>query len=332
MAAIRDFQLIPVVALAAGSLFALKVFGLVVDGGYVFAEGDASDQAELAAPTIAKSAPPATISTPVRTKYLQARDLLNLFDITGATDAQKSTATPAKTEDAAPAKSDGSSPAKADGTAPTKAEEPASSKADAAKTQGAAGSKSKPADPPPNPGGAVIQVEGDHPVSPAERAILEHLQARRQELETRAREIEIRNNLLKEAEGRLEARASELKDLQGQINAANQKKDEADAARLKGLVIMYENMKPKDAAKIFDRLDMKILVELVTQINPRRMSDILAQMQPEMAERLTAELAAKGAGADRGQSIDSLPKIDGKPPEADANPENSANPANPNGT
>ena len=54
---------------------------------------------------------------------------------------------------------------------------------------------------------------------------------------------------------------------------------------------MYENMKPKDAAKIFDRLDIRVLIEVANQINPRRMSDILAQMSPEAAERLTVELA-----------------------------------------
>ena len=37
---------------------------------------------------------------------------------------------------------------------------------------------------------------------------------------------------------------------------------------------MYENMRPKDAAKIFDRLDLKIQVDLVAQMNPRKMSDI----------------------------------------------------------
>ncbi len=34
-------------------------------------------------------------------------------------------------------------------------------------------------------------------------------------------------------------------------------KDESEAARFKSLVTMYENMKAKDAAKIFDRLDMQ---------------------------------------------------------------------------
>ena len=77
---------------------------------------------------------------------------------------------------------------------------------------------------------------------------------------------------------------------------------------------MYENMKAKDAAKIFDRLDMQVLVEVATQINPRRMSDILAQMTPEAAERLTVELAARSRGKDEAKTAPAdLPKIEGKP-------------------
>ena len=61
---------------------------------------------------------------------------------------------------------------------------------------------------------------------------------------------------------------------------------------------MYETMKPKEAAKIFDRLDIKVLLDVASQIKPQRMSEILAQMSPEAAERLTVELAAR-SGADR---------------------------------
>ena len=70
-------------------------------------------------------------------------------------------------------------------------------------------------------------------------------------------------------------------------------------------------MKAKDAAKVFDRLEMKVLIELATQINPRRMADIMAQMQPEAAERLTVEMATR-AGAEKGPG-GGLPKIEGKP-------------------
>ena len=90
--------------------------------------------------------------------------------------------------------------------------------------------------------------------------------------------------------------------------------DEVQAAQLKGLVVMYENMKAKDAAKIFDRLDMRVLIEVVSQINPRRMSDIMAQMMPEAAERLTVELANRATAAEKVLSGGDLPKIEGRPP------------------
>ena len=110
---------------------------------------------------------------------------------------------------------------------------------------------------------------------------------RRQELETRAREIDVRDSLLKAAEKRIEQRLQELKELEARVNGTITKKDEEEAAKFKSLVGMYENMKAKDAAKVFDRLNMRVLVEVVNVMNPRRMADILGQMTPDVAERLT---------------------------------------------
>jgi flagellar motility protein MotE (MotC chaperone) len=53
---------------------------------------------------------------------------------------------------------------------------------------------------------------------------------------------------------------------------------------------------------------------VASQMNPRRMSDILGSMSPEAAERLTVELANRAtAGGDRGADIGNLPKIEGTP-------------------
>jgi flagellar motility protein MotE (MotC chaperone) len=124
-----------------------------------------------------------------------------------------------------------------------------------------------------------------------------------------ARDLDMRESLLKAAEKQLETRINELRELESRANSALQNKAESEAQSLKNLVTMYDNMKPKDAAKIFDRLDMRVLIEVASQINPRRMSDIMAQMTPEAAERLTIELAArakeKGSGTE-------LPKIEGQ--------------------
>ncbi len=170
------------------------------------------------------------------------------------------------------------------------------------------------------PGGKQVSLEPASPMLASERAILEKLQERRQELEARAREIEIRESLLKAAEQRIGTRVEELKGVESRILTAGDQKGEADAARFKGIVTMYEAMKPKDAAKIFDRLEMTVLFDIASQIAPRKMSDIMGQMQPEAAEKLTVELARRATGGVRAATIADLPKIDGKPttPGSDA--------------
>ena len=164
----------------------------------------------------------------------------------------------------------------------------------------------------PKPDGVVVfPDQNPQSVSPSERAILERLQARRQELEQRAREIEIRESLLKSTEKRIEGRVEDLKATEAKISTATGQKAEQDAARFKGIITMYEGMKPKDAAKVFDRLEMSVLYDIASQIAPRKMSDILGLMQPEAAERLTVELARR-AGTDKSISTAELPKIEGK--------------------
>jgi len=159
--------------------------------------------------------------------------------------------------------------------------------------------------------GVVVYPDQNQPVSASERAILERLQSRRQELEARAREVDIRESLLKSAEKRIESKVEEMKAVESRITAATGQKAEADAARFKGIITMYEGMKPKDAAKVFDRLEMSVLFEIASQIAPRKMSDILGLMAPEAAERLTIEMARR-AGSDKSGAVAELPKIEGK--------------------
>src|ERR1700722_3158793 len=157
----------------------------------------------------------------------------------------------------------------------------------------------------------TMRGEGGPAVSASERAILERLQARRQELEAKAREIDIRESLLKAAEKRAEGRVEELKAIESRITGAAAQKADEEAARFKGIITMYEGMKPKDAAKVFDRLEMPVLFEIASQIAPRKMADILGQMSPEVAERLTVEMARR-AGSDKSGSAGDLPKIEGR--------------------
>jgi flagellar motility protein MotE (MotC chaperone) len=216
-----------------------------------------------------------------------AQEVLGYPDLTGSVDKPK----PA--EDAANGSADGTPSGTPNGAAKGDAERPPA--------------------PAPAPQSKPVVLESMRTLSPAERAVIERLQERRQELDQRARELDIREGLLNSSERRIEARVNELKEIEARINATVAKKDEAEIARLKGVVTMYENMKAKEAARIFDRLDIRILLEVASQINPRRMSDILAQMSPQAAERLTVELATRSHRSEKPPSVTDLPKIDGRP-------------------
>jgi flagellar motility protein MotE (MotC chaperone) len=275
MRSFRNFRIIPLALAAIICLVVLKTVGLVLDGGYIFNDRDIP-----ARPTQMSWAQEMfNFPSGGGSKYV-----VDPADITGSVDTKKKEETP-KVEK----KAEGKDGAK-----------------DGAKES------LNPADAPRPVDQTMVAPDQGRPVSASERAILERLQERRQEIEARAREIDIRENLLKAAEKRIEGKVEEMKATEARIGAATEQKTQADASRFKGIVTMYEAMKPKDAAKIFDRLDMSVLIEVATQIAPRKMSDIVGLMQPEAAERLTVEMARR-AGGDKTASASDLPKIEGRP-------------------
>jgi len=162
---------------------------------------------------------------------------------------------------------------------------------------------------PVTPVGINVGVPGD--ASPAQKALLERLQQRRQELEVRARDLELRENLIKEAEQRLEQRMNELRVLENPATAENP----TDSPKMKNLVIMYEGMKPKEAARIFEKLDTTVLVGIARAMKPVKLAEVLAVMNPDAAQRLTVELA-RGVSPDRATPPSDLPRVNIPAPPA----------------
>ncbi len=321
---VREFRLIPVVLLATVSLLGLKVLGIVLDGGFALSDTDRGSPPPSPVVRVDGMARGARVLTDdrnasavdQRAKGAWARDMFNFPDVTGSVDSdkQKGNKPADKSAEQKPAGS-GAAPAakpadpKPPETRPAEAK-PAEAKPGGTKPADAKPGGTKPAD---AKGGTVIPLDSNGLPSPGERAVLERLGERRQELDARSRELDIRENLVKSAEKRLDGRVNELKGMESELSGAEKKKAESDAAALKGLVTMYENMKPKDAAKIFNRLDMPVLIAVVSQIKPRVMADIMAQMQPEVAQRLTVELASKALGVAPPAPATELPKIEGQP-------------------
>lgn len=139
------------------------------------------------------------------------------------------------------------------------------------------------------------------PASPSQAALLERMAAQREELDRRLRELDMREELVAAAERQLQERGLPAPGAPGAASgpgggaAAGTTAPEPDAS-LARLVSMYQAMRPKDAARVFDRLALDVLVPLVEQMNPRTMAEVMALMSPESAERLTIALAMRARG------------------------------------
>jgi flagellar motility protein MotE (MotC chaperone) len=129
------------------------------------------------------------------------------------------------------------------------------------------------------------------PVSDAERAVLLDLRQRRQELEARDATLALRESVLAAAEQKLVARAGELGALQNKLQDLEGARQQRDEAGWQGLVKLYEAMKPRDAAVIFNDLQMPVLLPLVDRMKETKAAPVLAAMNPDKARDVTAGLA-----------------------------------------
>ena len=117
------------------------------------------------------------------------------------------------------------------------------------------------------------------------------LRRRSGELDARAAAVQQRETVLEAAEARLKARLDQLAGLQQRLEALDAARRERDEANWRGLVKLYESMKPADAGAIFNDLDLPVLLPILDRMKAAKAAAILAAMQPERARLATSELA-----------------------------------------
>ncbi|RMF12735.1 MAG: hypothetical protein D6757_09285 [Alphaproteobacteria bacterium] len=137
---------------------------------------------------------------------------------------------------------------------------------------------------------AASPMEGSR-LSRSERDIVQDLRKRREDLVERENRVALREQLLAATERRIKNELDELKRVKQEIRALLAEQDAKQNEKLRSLVKVYETMKPKDAARIFERLDMKIQISVARQMKEAKMAALLANMNPEAARKLTTELA-----------------------------------------
>jgi flagellar motility protein MotE (MotC chaperone) len=130
-------------------------------------------------------------------------------------------------------------------------------------------------------------------VSSAEMDVLTSLADRRDTLDERQRQLDLKASVISAAEKRVDDKIAQLKALQAKIESMMGQRDQMETQQLDALVKVYSAMKPKDAARIFSSLDDSVRIGVAGRMKADTMAGILSALPAEVAQKLTVELAGR---------------------------------------
>jgi len=148
------------------------------------------------------------------------------------------------------------------------------------------------------PGKSDQSQEGAEPgkqeaLTETERQILLSLMERKRQLDERDTVLNQREEQLRVLRDNIQHQVSELKRLQGEIEASMDAKKALDAENLKKVVTLYNGMDPKKSAEKFQLLEPKVAVQILMSMNQRKAAALLEQLPPDSAKRITEEIVRK---------------------------------------
>ncbi|PIR37869.1 MAG: hypothetical protein COV35_08040 [Alphaproteobacteria bacterium CG11_big_fil_rev_8_21_14_0_20_39_49] len=124
-----------------------------------------------------------------------------------------------------------------------------------------------------------------------ERNLLENLANRRKELEDWSKSIAMKENILNATEKKINHKMDELKELKQEISRLLEEYNEKENKKIIRLVKIYENMKPQNAAQVFESMDIQIIVEIAGKMKEANLAKIMDKMNVEKAKVITEKLA-----------------------------------------
>lgn len=258
---VRSIRLIPLTMLMAFLLLGLKV-GEVMHDGKLFLISFGEEAQAQQSPTPAETPAANTNTADAKTPAAPA-----------AAKPAEAKATDAKTTDGKTA--DGKT---ADAKTPADA-------------------NAKPGEPKANPPSTDASSDTEeeetakHEFSQVEIDLLQSLAKRRQELDDWSKQVQLKENMLIAIENRIDEKTNNLEKMKKEVEDLLAKYNEQEDIKIKSLVKIYESMKPKDAARIFEELDMPVLLMVVDRMSERKVGAILADMNPTKAKDVTVQLA-----------------------------------------
>ncbi len=117
------------------------------------------------------------------------------------------------------------------------------------------------------------------------------LEDRKRELDEREAEMARLEEELQQQRVMLEDKIKQLEKVRQNIGAVLKEKTVSDSEKVDRLVEFYSNMKPQNAAKVFEELNENLAVEVLTRIKKKNAADIMNLIKADKAQRLSEKFA-----------------------------------------
>jgi flagellar motility protein MotE (MotC chaperone) len=128
-------------------------------------------------------------------------------------------------------------------------------------------------------------------LGPGQLELLRTIEAQKKQLEAKekdlARRMEELNNLQKLIDDKMVALEKVKKEFEAQVAAEQARQN----ARIKHLIGVYTNMKPKAAAEVIEKMETVLAVDILRGMKGKDAGKVLALIKPEVASRLSLMLS-----------------------------------------
>ena len=128
-------------------------------------------------------------------------------------------------------------------------------------------------------------------------AVIQILKKREDKIRKHEQIISLREKALEETAKKINQRILALKDVEDQLQKTIVQVQTASESDLQKLIAVYENMKPKDAAKIFQAMDANFAAGFLALMQPTISASIMSELDAELAYSISAVLAGRNARA-----------------------------------
>ena len=130
-----------------------------------------------------------------------------------------------------------------------------------------------------------LAKENSMPVPSMQQSALTPLQ-----MNTASIELERQQQDMLVLKKQMDDRLKELQDSEAKVKQMLEEAKNIEAQKLKTLIMMYANMKPKTAAKALENMDEHTACQILQGMTPKQSGDILSYTNPEVTAKLSEML------------------------------------------